>query len=99
MTKRYTVHVMITGRVQHVWYRGWTVEQANLAGLDGWVRNRLGGKVEATFCGSKNQIETMLAMCWDGPRAAVVDQVTVLKEHEGDPHLLAGQGFQKWGTV
>ncbi|MEP6146460.1 MAG: acylphosphatase, partial [Nisaea sp.] len=44
---RTTIRVVISGRVQGVWYRGWTVSEASAAGLDGWVRNRSDGTVEA----------------------------------------------------
>ena len=47
------VHVMITGRVQGVWYRGWTIQEASLRGLTGWVRNRGSGCVEALFQGKQ----------------------------------------------
>ncbi|MBT6510918.1 MAG: acylphosphatase, partial [Rhodospirillaceae bacterium] len=45
------VRVCITGRVQGVWYRAWTTEEASELGLDGWVRNRRDGTVEAVFAG------------------------------------------------
>ena len=45
------VRVVISGRVQGVWYRGWTVDEARARGLDGWVRNRRDGSVEAVFQG------------------------------------------------
>jgi acylphosphatase len=40
-----TVRVIIAGRVQGVWFRGWTLETASHHGLDGWVRNRRDGVV------------------------------------------------------
>jgi acylphosphatase len=94
-----TVHVMISGHVQHVWYRGWAIKQARFFGLDGWVRNRLGGKVEAVFHGPNEKIEQMLLACQDGPEAAKVDEVSIARIEAGDPLKLAGQGFQRWATV
>jgi acylphosphatase len=44
-------HVMILGRVQGVGYRYWAGQQASLLGLEGWVRNRRDGSVEAVFAG------------------------------------------------
>lgn len=67
--------VRIRGRVQGVWYRAWTVEQATERGLRGWVRNRCDGSVEALFCGPAGAVEDMVAACRQGPRAARVESV------------------------
>ena len=40
-----TLHFRVTGRVQHVWFRGWTIETAHVLGLTGWVRNMPDGSV------------------------------------------------------
>ena len=71
-----TKKVRIEGRVQGVWYRGWTVEQATSRGLSGWVRNRSDGSVEAVFSGSDIIVDEMVALCWQGPLAAFVSTVT-----------------------
>ena len=70
-----TLHVRVTGRVQGVWYRGWTVEQARIRSLAGWVRNRSNGSVEALFSGPRAQVEDMANACRQGPPAAHVDAV------------------------
>jgi acylphosphatase len=67
--------VRIDGRVQGVWYRGWTVEEALRRGLDGWVRNRSDGSVEALFAGRQEDVEAMIAACHRGPPAAQVRSV------------------------
>ena len=71
------VRVRITGRVQGVWYRGWTVERATSLGLVGWVQNRADGAVEAVFAGPAALVDRMLADCRDGPPAARVREVVV----------------------
>lgn len=73
----------ITGKVQNVWYRAWTVEQAQARGLRGWVRNRADGSVEALFAGPQAQIDDMIAACRQGPKAARVAGVAV-EDFAGD---------------
>lgn len=63
------VRVRIAGRVQGVWFR------AEARSLDGWVRNRRDGTVEAVFAGPEAAVEAMLAECRDGPPQARVDSV------------------------
>ena len=70
-----TIGVRIRGRVQGVWYRGWTEEQAASRGLRGWVRNRRDGSVEALFCGPPELVEGMIEACWSGPPSARVEAV------------------------
>lgn len=76
-TERKSVQVRIEGRVQGVWYRGWALEQAKHLHLDGWVRNRADGSVEALFSGVPKAVDSMLSACWRGPPAAMVSDVTV----------------------
>lgn len=71
-----TVRVVIQGRVQGVWYRGWAVATARALGLRGWVRNRRDGSVEAVFSGLASDVEAMLSHCHQGPPAAKVEAVT-----------------------
>lgn len=66
------VRVRIEGRVQGVWYRGWTVRTAGRLGLHGWVRNLVDGSVEAVFCGPEDQVDVMVTLCRQGPPAASV---------------------------
>ena len=70
-----TVHVRITGRVQGVGYRAWTVDHASRADLTGWVRNRSDGSVEAVFQGNEEAIKAFLLKCKEGPRFAKVYSV------------------------
>jgi acylphosphatase len=68
--------VRIRGKVQGVWYRSWTVEQAAQRGVRGWVRNRQDGSVEALFSGEPAMIDEMIAVCRKGPRLARVDSIS-----------------------
>jgi acylphosphatase len=80
-----TIRVRITGRVQGVWYRGWTVDQARRLGLSGWVRNRRDGSVEAVFAGPERAVRAMIELCRQGPPAALVNDVAEQIETEPLP--------------
>ena len=71
------VRVRVTGRVQGVFYRGWTQDEAEALGLTGWVRNERDGSVTALLVGPDAQVEAMLAAMRRGPPAAQVADVTV----------------------
>ena len=71
-----TVLVRITGRVQGVWFRGWTKKKADALGLTGWVRNRPDLCVEAQFTGPSDLIDKMVVQCGRGPVLAKVDEVS-----------------------
>lgn len=73
MTK--VLHAAITGRVQAVGFRAWTVREATRLGLTGYVRNRRDGSVEAVFKGEEGAVVRMLDACWQGPRGAKVENV------------------------
>lgn len=78
-------HVLIQGRVQGVWYRGWTVQQAQALNLAGWVRNLSDGRVEAVFHGPSDRVEAMIAACRQGPPAARVDRIDIGQWTEAPP--------------
>lgn len=75
MSARAILHVIIRGRVQGVGYRAWLEQQATAAGLEGWVRNRRDGRVEAVFAGSPKIAAEMVALCRHGPPSAKVEAV------------------------
>ena len=67
--------VLIRGRVQGVGYRAWTEVTALEHGLQGWVRNRRDGSVEALFIGLETTVTAMIDACRGGPPGARVDFV------------------------
>jgi acylphosphatase len=69
------VRVVVTGRVQGVWFRESCREQAQAANVRGFVRNRGDGAVEAELEGSPAAVERVIAWCRVGPARARVDQV------------------------
>ena len=70
----------ISGRVQGVWFRGSTREQALGRGLDGWVCNHRDGSVEAVFEGAAADVEALVAYCRQGPPGARVEAVATWDE-------------------
>jgi acylphosphatase len=81
-----SVRLIIQGRVQGVSYRYWTVNEATERGLDGWVRNRRDGSVEALVCGLATAVDGMIEACRVGPPAArVTDIELVVVEDRAEP--------------
>jgi acylphosphatase len=72
--------VVVHGRVQGVFFRGSTQEEARRAGIGGWVRNLPDGAVEAVFEGEAAAVEQLVAYCRRGPRWADVTDVDVFEE-------------------
>ena len=93
-------HVTIRGRVQGVGYRAWVEHQARVHGLEGWVRNKRDGNVEALFAGPAAVVTDMVASCRRGPPSARVDAVV---EEAALPDALdsryAGERFSVLPTI
>jgi acylphosphatase len=93
-------HVTIRGRVQGVGYRAWVEHQAMARNLEGWVRNRKDGSVEALFAGPADVVSDMVALCRRGPASARVD---VVQEEPANPDALklrrAGERFSVLPTI
>lgn len=70
----------ITGRVQGVGYRGWLAQQAGVLNVDGWVRNRRDGSVEAVVCGTDADVAEIVERAAVGPHFANVARVDVVDE-------------------
>ena len=75
LTETKTVFLKITGRVQGVWFRGWTKQEVRRLGLSGWVRNLSDGSVEALFHGEENKVNEMIMLCHKGSPASLVTKV------------------------
>jgi len=81
------VHVLISGRVQGVFFRAETRDRARSLGIAGWVRNNPDGTVEAVFEGPRGRVESLVSWCGRGPRGAAVEDVEVTWE---EPKGLVG---------
>ena len=79
MTRR-CAHVLVSGRVQGVWFRGSTKQRARELGLSGWVRNLPDGRVEALFEGDEASVEAAVEHVRRGPPGARVTDVEVAYE-------------------
>lgn len=74
------VHVIIEGRVQGVFFRAHTREEAKKLGVYGWVRNRPEGSVEALVEGDKSGVNRMLSWFKTGSPSSRVDRVLATEE-------------------
>jgi acylphosphatase len=73
-------HVVVTGRVQGVFFRDSVRERADAHGVTGWACNRSDGAVEAVLEGSPEDVERVVRFCRTGPPRAEVDDVDVSEE-------------------
>ena len=89
-----SVRILVHGRVQGVWYRAWAVREAQALGLDGWVRNRVDGCVEAVLRGPEAAVAQMIERCREGPPAARVTRI----DEQPEPGSIA-PGFHQAPTV
>src|SRR5882724_6898871 len=78
-------HVTVRGRVQGVGYRAFVDHEARSRDLEGWVRNRRDGSVEAVFAGPAAAVTAMIAACRRGPSSA---RVQALQDEAANPDLL-----------
>jgi acylphosphatase len=92
--------VTIQGRVQGVGYRAWVENQARVHRLEGWVRNRRDGSVEALFAGPEDVVSSMVALCRRGPASARVEAVRDESANSDALNLrYAGERFSVLPTV
>jgi acylphosphatase len=100
MSEEIIRRVLIQGVVQGVGYRAFVEREANARSLEGWVRNRRDGSVEALFAGPAAVVAAMIAACRQGPRMA---KVAAVDDHGDDREALkmriAGERFSVLSTI
>jgi acylphosphatase len=84
MSERTRAHVYVTGKVQGVYFRATTRDEAQDRNIDGWVRNLDDGRVEAVFEGPEAAVEELVEFCHEGSAAADVEAVDVTYEEPQD---------------
>ncbi len=90
-----TQRILVSGRVQNVSFRDWTVRTAQRLGLIGWVRNLRDGRVEMLAAGEEGAIGALVDACRQGPPLARVEHVEAFPADDEKP----GKGFTKRFTV
>ena len=86
-----TVHLVIKGKVQGVFFRATAKDVADEIGVKGWVKNTEEGNVEVMASGSDAQIQKFIAWCKTGPKRAIVTDVMVANTEE--------ENFKKFEVV
>ena len=81
MTK--TIHVIVSGKVQGVFFRANTKQEAIKRSVTGWVRNTSDGKVEAVFQGKAAAVDDLVNWCYQGSPASRVENVSIEPVDDG----------------
>jgi acylphosphatase len=76
------LRLRIEGFVQSVGYRNFVIAEATRLGVDGWVRNRTDGTVEALVSGPNKNVETLIGLCMKGPPGSTIRNVEM---HKAEP--------------
>lgn len=79
-----TVHLIIEGKVQGVFFRATAKDVADEIGITGWVKNTEEGNVEIKASGSDDQLQKFITWCKTGPRRAIVTNVRVTNIEQED---------------
>ena len=86
--------IRVSGKVQGVWFRDWTVETARALGVSGWVRNRRDGSVEVFVVGDAPAVQHFIERLHEGSPPSRVDRVEV-----EDRAVEEVEGFARRPTV
>ena len=70
-------HIVISGKVQGVGFRYWLYEAAMQRNIDGWVKNKISGEVEALLIGNDTDVNYLIQLCEKGPPSSEVTKVKV----------------------
>jgi len=70
-------HIIISGKVQGVGFRYWLYQAAKQRNIDGWVRNKITGEVEALLIGDDVEIDNLIRLCEKGPPSSKVTKIKV----------------------
>ena len=79
-------HIVITGKVQSVGFRFWLYKAAVKKNINGWVKNKISGEVEALLIGNGIEIDNLIKLCKNGSPSSKVTKIEVQnyqKEHFG----------------
>lgn len=82
--KMKTIHLLISGKVQEVFFRETSRQLAEKLHITGWIKNTIDGKVEALVSGDEKALNEFLDFCKAGPERAAVDEVKVTKQQKMD---------------
>ena len=77
-----TLHLLIKGKVQGVFYRASAKKTAVALGITGWVRNKDNGDVEALITGAQIPLQKFVDWCRQGPAGATVDELIEMEQEE-----------------
>ena len=70
-------HIVITGKVQEVGFRYWLYKAAVRNNINGWVKNKISGEVEALLIGDNEEIDNLIRLCEKGPPSSKVTKIKV----------------------
>ena len=70
-------HIVITGRVQGVGFRCWLHKAAVQKNINGWVKNKISGEVEALLIGNDIELDNLIKLCRNGPPSSKVAKIEV----------------------
>ena len=76
-------HIIIKGKVQGVGFRYWLYKEAIQRNIDGWVRNKISGEVEALLIGNDVEVNNIIKLCKKGPPSSEVTKIYVKDYDKG----------------